>query len=238
MDVFGTALLDYLGGQRDHPIRILRDDDVVDEHSAGLYFAPEPFDFEVPVLADAAGPLLDVGSGAGRHLLWCHAHGVAATGVDISKGAVACAKRRGCASVVLCDVTQDMSPLTGKTFKTITLFGNNVGIGGSFAGAVALLRNLRCVAQPDTRLLLTGLDVTGTDDPAHLAYHAANLRAGRRKGEIRMRLDYRDMIGEWGGWYHPLPSEIEELCGESGWVLDALNDVGQMFFSARLRMAT
>lgn len=80
MDIYGTALLDHHHGLRDRVIKICRDNDFVNEHSASLYFEEHPFEQEAAALEFVTGPVLDIGCGAGRHLLWLQGQGVDAIG--------------------------------------------------------------------------------------------------------------------------------------------------------------
>lgn len=235
MDAFGRALLDYQAGARDQMVRIERDDGFWDAHSPEMYFADQPFEEEASALVGATGPLLDIGAGAGRHLLWAERQGLAATGLDASPGAVVCARARGCSDVVLGDVLRGGLDLQGRSFATATLFGNNIGIGGDWNGTVAMLRAIGAVMAPAGHLLLTSLDVARTDNPTHLAYHARNRAAGKPLGQIKMRVHYKDDSDPWINWFHPQPDELQPLATEAGWEVATLA-VGQSgFYWAGLR---
>jgi SAM-dependent methyltransferase len=106
--------------------------------------APE----EAEVLARAAGPVLDVGCGPGRHVLALQQRGVLALGVDVSAGAVRVARRRGAAAMVGCVFSA--LPLAGR-WRTALLLDGNVGIGGDPS---ALLRRVATVLAPDGRMLV------------------------------------------------------------------------------------
>ncbi|MEL6570703.1 MAG: methyltransferase domain-containing protein [Pseudomonadota bacterium] len=233
MDAFGTALLDYHAGERDHLVRIERDDGFWDEHSPDMYFAREPFPDEAAGLAGAKGPLLDIGCGAGRHLLWAQTQGMVATGIDVSPGAVACAKARGCLEVIAGDMA--IVDLGERRFATATLFGNNIGIGGTWDGTGDLLRAIGRVMQPEGRLILTSLNVTRTDSPQHLAYHAQNRAAGAPLGELTMRIHYKASVDPWIKWFHPQPEELRAIAQEAGWHVADLVEHPNGFYWAGLR---
>ncbi|WP_424972003.1 methyltransferase domain-containing protein [Dinoroseobacter sp. S76] len=232
MDIFGKALLGYYNGQTDTPLKVLRDDGWTDEHSPALYFQEEPFAFEAPALRLIDGPTLDLGCGAGRHLRWLGAHGHAAFGLDSSDGALAVCRAQGLTGVGAFDALSDQSPELPFVPAHITLFGNNIGIGGSFEGSATLLHRLREICAEDGQLLLTGINVRGTDNPRHLAYHARNLDEGRRRGELKLRLSYEGEIGPEFGWFHPEPHEIEELAALSGWTVIRLEPEGGFFWAS------
>ena len=215
-DVFGLALQDHLDGKTAGTISVRRDDGFVDTHDAGLYFAAEPQAHEASVLKAVAGPVLDIGCGAGRHVLWLQAAGVDVAGLDISPGAVQVCRRRGCQRVAQADIMDPEAP-PGAPFRTALLFGNNIGIGGTAGGTVRMLRRLRAVLEDDGRVLVTSLDVERTSTPAHLAYHARNVERGRPKGQVRIRLEYGGLVGPWIDWLHPTPDELTALANDAGW---------------------
>jgi len=121
------------------------------------------------------------------------------------------------------------------TSETITLFGNNVGIGGTCAGSVRLLRKLHTICAQGGRLILTGLDVRKTENPVHLEYHAANLAKGRRRGEITIRLAYDGEADAPFDWFHPEPYEVEEIAAQSGWTITRLEPRGAFFWAVLKR---
>ena len=236
MDLFGDALLDRHAGHLGRMLTIRRDDDHTDTHDPGLYFAETPFAHEVDLLAQARGPVLDVGCGAGRTLLWLQRNGIEATGIDLSPGAVDVSGARGCVDVRHGDIMDDRSPaLAEDVFQTVILFGNNVGIGGTMEGAARLLRRLAQLVRPGGFLLITGLDVTQTDNPSHLAYHRSNLSKGRPRGEIRMRFEYQGKVDNWVPWFHPEPSELKLMAQKTDWSVADMGPTTGPFFSATLR---
>ena len=189
-------------------------------------------------MAHVAGHVLDVGCGAGRHLLWLERRGITATGVDASDQAIKVCQLRECKNVFELDIMSSFEPSMLPQAATITLFGNNVGIGGTFDGACALFRTLGRLAEPEGRVILTGIDIAATENPAHLAYHERNIAAGRRRGEIKMRFEHKGRTGPWIPWYHPEPSEIEEIAASSGWAVITLEILGPGFFWAILKRQT
>jgi len=235
LDIFGTALLNFHNGLIDEPLRIHRDDGLVDCHSPGIYFEKEPFRHELPALKHIEGLVLDVGCGAGRHLLWLEQRGINATGVDVSTGAIETCRLRGCKRVVEFDIMSKFDPNRWERYKTVTLFGNNIGIGGTFDGACKLFRTLGRIVSENGRLIVTGIDIAKTKDPVHLAYHKRNLTAGKRRGEIMMQFEYRGELGPTVAWYHPEPAEVEEIAYLSGWEIGDMSVLDNGFFLAMLQ---
>ena len=61
------------------------------------------------------------------------------------------------------------------------------------------------------------LDVYGTDKPEHLAYHDRNRRRGRMAGEIRLRVRYRELIGDRFDYLMVSQAEMQEIVEGTGW---------------------
>ncbi|HEV2814296.1 MAG TPA: class I SAM-dependent methyltransferase [Solirubrobacteraceae bacterium] len=99
------------------------------------------------LLDRAAGPVLDVGCGPGRHVLALQRRGVLALGVDVSPAAVRLARRRG-APAMEGSVFGGL-PGAGR-WRSALLLDGNIGIGGDPA---ALLRRVASVLRPDGRVL-------------------------------------------------------------------------------------
>ncbi len=82
---------------------------------------------EQDVLADVAGPVIDLGCGPGRLVVSLASRRIPALGVDSSPSAVALARARG-ATVLQRDLFNSL-PGEGR-WATALLFDGNVGIGG------------------------------------------------------------------------------------------------------------
>jgi SAM-dependent methyltransferase len=128
------------------PILRTADGDVV-ELPVSRWAAP-PGPAEEHVLARAAGPVLDIGCGPGRHTHALARAGVVALGIDTSPTAVATARRRGCP--VLRRSVFDRLPHEGGWGSALLIDGN-VGIGGEPTG---LLRRVRALLGAAGRALI------------------------------------------------------------------------------------
>src|SRR4029453_7026496 len=108
-DAFGAALADHAAGVTAGPELILEVDD--GHRTPALppawFFLPDsswsPEEREVLGHAPPAGPVLDLGAGAGRHALWFQSRGHEVTAVDASPGAVEGCRARGVADARLGD---------------------------------------------------------------------------------------------------------------------------------------
>lgn len=152
---------------------------------------------EQALLDRCAGPVLDVGCGAGRHLIELGERGVAAVGVEISTEAVAIATARG-AEVIEASIFEQ--PRAGG-WGTALLLDGNIGIGGD---PVALLRRVATLLAPGGAALV------------ELEPPAAASRAGR------VRLEYSRQVSEWIPWRFVTAAEIEPIAAAAALALREL----------------
>jgi SAM-dependent methyltransferase len=160
----------------------------------------------------AAGPVLDVGCGPGRHLAALARRGVPALGIDPSPAARAAARARGVAAVrgsVFGPV-----PAAGE-WRTALLLDGNLGIGGTPA---RLLRRVAGLLRPGG-VIIVELDQPGT---------------GVRR--VRVRLECGDVCSAPFPWAFVGADAIDGLATRTGLlVADRLAAGGRWF--ARLETA-
>ena len=216
-DAFGYALFNYWKGNHKTPHTLKRDDGRADKESLKHYFEkyPQFSSIEKRALKYARGKILDVGCGAGRHVLYFQNKGFNVLGIDESPLAVKVCKERGCRQVKIMDILKPK--LKAKTFNTIILFGNNLGIGGDLKGTKKLLKILRRLAKKDGILLLSSIDVKATKDKGHINYQKRNLKQGKYIGLLKIRIEYKNLIGDWFDWVMVEPKVLKQLASETGW---------------------
>ncbi len=216
-DVFGQALYSYWEGDKSTPYLIRRDDGYVSKGSLKEYFATWLEPLEESVVQHVKGKILDVGCGAGRHLLYFQNLGMEIMGVDRSPLAIQVCRESGAREAEVMDIFENT--LEPASFDTILLFGHNIGIGGNLEGGKKLLSVLRKLVRPEGVLLMTSSDVTRTRQGRHFEYHQKNTDNGRYPGEIRIRVEYKDLISEWFAWLHVAPEMLKEMAAATGWEL-------------------
>ncbi len=155
-DLFGKALLDYHSGN-------YTEDLITSTNISGEDELPLPYLFraytEMPKLEQKAlqlanGKTLDVGCGSGSHSLYLQNKGLNVKGIDISKGAVEVAKRRGVTDVELKDLLEETSK-----FDTVLVLMNGTGIFQELSKSHQYLTHLKSLLNPNGQILIDSSDI-------------------------------------------------------------------------------
>jgi len=227
-DAFGAALLDALSGEQGTHV-VERDDGFVDAMDAIIYLLePDAWsdawpDHDVAALDLADGRVLDVGAGAGRFSLALQDLGHEPVAIDVSPGAVEVCRRRGVHHTFLGSV-EEFTDTEPPLFDAALLMGNNLSLLGSTEQAGTMLDALRRLLGSGGSVIGACLDPSGTEDPAHLAYHRWNHERGRLRGQLRLRVRYRDLAGAWFDWLLMSPDELAAIATRSRWRLEDVTE--------------
>ena len=182
----------------------------------------------------AKGKVLDIGCGAGRHVLYLQKQGLDVTGIDASFGAVQVCKARGVEKVLQRPLA-DVGKFKPSTFDTIVMLGNNFGLFGSFQGARRLLKKIHRVTSVNARIIAATRNPARTTNPDHLEYQRLNRRRGRMPGQIRFRVRFEGAIGPWMDYLFVSPDEMTAIIHGTGWEIDKLLDTGSANYFAIIR---
>ncbi len=228
-DAFGLLLTDHFAGETCSEF-IERDDGYLfATDNLTAYFAT--FDEWPPrfqrAIGYVRGRVLDVGVGAGRFALYLQEQGHEVVGIDVSPGALEICRRRGVKEVR--QMPFHMVDASLGSFDTVLMMGNNFGLFANPRRAKWMLRRLKRLTGPNARIVAESLDIYGTDKPEHLAYHDRNRRRGRMAGEIRLRVRYREVIGDWFDYLMVSQAEMLAIVEDTGWRVDEFigNNGGQ-----------
>lgn len=218
-DAYGQLLLaQYRDGAPKAEI-IERDDNYIDTGSApGTYFS-EYRDWsalEHRAIERAAGRILDVGCGAGRHALYLQQKGFDVTGIDNSPGAIEVCKQRGLKKAFVRPIAE-IDEFEPNSFDTIIMLGNNFGLFGSPEKAKTILAKMSRITALDAQIIAKTLNPYKTDDAMHLEYHELNRKRGRMPGQIRMRVRFGKAVGEWFDYLFVSPEEMESILADTDW---------------------
>jgi SAM-dependent methyltransferase len=201
-DAWGHALLDYLESRPvEQPELEIDDGTVVPAMDPEWFFRDhddwEPKEQELIDLI-RAGPVLDLGAGAGRAALHLQAKGLDVTAVESSPNAAEVCRRRGVADVRVQDLND---PPSDRRWRTVLLLCGNLGLGGSWAGNRRLLRRLAECCEQGALLIADSVNYEG-------------------RAEIGLRIRYRGLVTPWWRQRNVAAHEIRDLVKETGWAIE------------------
>jgi SAM-dependent methyltransferase len=216
-DAYGRLIYDHYEGKV--AIEIVEREDGYVSVSVGpaMYlstYADWP-DFEQTAMGYVHGRVLDIGCGAGRHLLYLQEKGHEATGIDNSPLAITVCRLRGVQDARLMPVTAVSSRLG--QYDTILMMCNNFGLMANARRARWLLRRFGAVTGENGRIIASSTDIYQTDDPVHLAYQESNRQRGRLPGQIRIRIRHRQYKGAWFDYLLVSQEEMITLLKDTPW---------------------
>ncbi len=236
-DAYGRQLLAQYEGREPTAEIVEREDGYIDTGSdPGAYFSTHR-DWsatERQAIRHAKGRVLDIGCGAGRHALHLQEIGLDVTGIDSSPGAVKVCRLRGLRKVLLRGIA-DIDRFRPASFDTVLMLGNNFGLFGSASGARKYLRKLARITSEEARIIAGTRNPYLTSNPDHLRYQRLNRKRGRMSGQIRLRVRFGKIIGEWFDYLLVSPEEMEGLLAGSDWEIERLIGSGEPTYYAIIR---
>ncbi|GAA4816323.1 class I SAM-dependent methyltransferase [Litoribaculum gwangyangense] len=155
-DLFGKALLDYQNGNYTEDIitsTSISDDDLLPISYLFRSFSEMP-KIEQKALKLSKGQVLDVGCGTGSHSLYLQENRLNVKAIDISKGAIEVAQKRGVMNAEVLNVLEEKSK-----FDTILLLMNGTGIFQEISQVAKYLTHLKSLLKPNGQILLDSSDI-------------------------------------------------------------------------------
>ena len=227
VDAYGQQLWGYFKTGEPESEIIERDDGLISRGQYGgkLYFS-EYKDWqkiEKEAMKNVRGRVLDIGCGAGRHSLYLQGKGLDVTGIDNSPLAIKICRQRGLKKAKVLGI-EEVGKLKPDSFDTVIMMGNNFGLFGSFRLAQTLLKKLHRVTSPDALIIAMTRDPYTTKDPAHVAYHKLNRKRGRMPGQLRIRVRYKSVIGNWFDYLLVSKDELRKILKNTGWGVERFID--------------
>jgi 2-polyprenyl-3-methyl-5-hydroxy-6-metoxy-1,4-benzoquinol methylase len=221
-DLFDFILWDYFTNKSIEPYNIVREDYYVDDSA---FNKPDKYfdsykcftDLEESCLHFAKkGRMLDVGCGAGRHLLYFKRLGFDVFGVDTSRWCVRICRKRGLNNTFQESIFEPKKILKHK-FDTISVFGNNLGIARDLEGLKKLLETLMKIIVADGVVIGREVEYTNTTMKIHKDYQRHQKENGKYAGITTYHYQYTDLIGEWIDWLHVDSKTLIKFAKMTGW---------------------
>ncbi|WP_255195682.1 class I SAM-dependent methyltransferase [Halorarius litoreus] len=166
-DPYGRAIREFAQGEQSEPLWRLDGADREDHPIRAFYFTP--YDGTDPLLESLDGPLLDVGSGVGRHAVVLQER-IEVVATDVSEHLVETAREYGVTDARVVDMFELQETFPRDRFQSALAIGTQLGLAGSLRGVSALLADLACVTTPDARAVVDAYDPARADTAKLLGY--------------------------------------------------------------------
>ena len=147
---------------------------------------------DADLLSRARAPVLDIGCGPGRHVVALTEQGKIAMGIDLTKPAVALARRRG--APVLHRSVFARVPGAGR-WRSALLLDGNIGIGADPVGLLRRVRSLLCAG---------GTTLVELDPPGSTAISSS------------ARLELDGVAGPWFPWTQLSVDDVVAVAASGG----------------------
>ncbi len=194
-DPLGTMILDYLNGHKNVFVDV--ESSTLDMWKMSGHVMFRAFgamnQIERKALSLCRGSILDIGAGSGCHSLYLQGKGRAVTALDISPGCVEVMHKRKIQSVV----HDTFFSIKNKTYQTLLMLMNGLGICGSLDGLNLFLQSAGTILKTGGQILADSTDLS-------ILYGPDIGRAGNEGyyGETRFFMTYKNITGDPFEWLY------------------------------------
>jgi cyclopropane fatty-acyl-phospholipid synthase-like methyltransferase len=226
-DVIGHAIYDHYFKLSPGKLWIHNKFGEPDEMPVEVYFRNE---FDMPELEWEAlrlckGKTLDIGAGAGSHVLFLQQQNLDATAIEMSPLACSVMARRGVKKII----NQNIYDYSGARFDTLLLLMNGIGLTSNIAGLHTFLKHIKTLLNAGGQVLFDSSDV------AYL-YEKKRRETGRYYGEIDFRYEYKRRKTPWFNWLYVDDKTMKDIAEAEGFAMEVLYEDEHSQYLARLKV--
>lgn len=207
-DPLGQAIADYYHKNKPAKLWIHNTYGPKEEMPVSVYF--RKFN-EMPVLEHTAlnhckGKILDIGAGAGSHVLWLQQQDKDITALEISTLSCEVMQER----LVKKIIPQDVFNYSAEKYDTLLLLMNGIGLCGTLDGLRRFLQHAKTLLSPGGQLLFDSSDVAYVYNN-----HFPNLQ--HYYGEIEYQYAYKRKRTGWFKWLYVDRFTLSAIAKEESW---------------------
>lgn len=212
-DILGQAIHDHYHQQQEHQLWINNQYGPREEMPVEAYFREEDDmpDIEWLALNECRGDILDIGAGAGAHVLILQERGFDVTALDISNMASTVMKARGVHKVI----TTNIFEYQDQQYDTLLLLMNGIGLTGTLLQLKIFLKHTKQLLKPGGQLLFDSSDI------AYL-YEGKLPENGPYYGEIQYQYQYNQQKTDWFPWLYIDEQTLTKIAEEMGYNMEVL----------------
>jgi SAM-dependent methyltransferase len=224
-DILGTAISDYYFNRE--PARLWVYDTIGPrvEMEVGIYFrdwAHMPA-LEQIALQECRGRILDIGAGAGSHVLELQRRRKNVTALEISPGAVAVMEARGVRKVIAADIFN----YSEGGYDTLLLLMNGIGLVGDTSGLRRFLAHAGSLLNGGGQLIFDSSDVS-------YLYEDLPFPEDHYFGQITCRYGYKRRKTAPFSWLYIDFETLKGISEGEGWRTELLFEDGHDQYLVRL----
>ncbi|GAA1109865.1 class I SAM-dependent methyltransferase [Nocardiopsis exhalans] len=175
------------------------------------------------------GTALDIGCSTGRHLAILTERGIGARGIDTCPPAVELAYERG-VEAQLADA-HTYTPI--HPVDSVIALGGGLGIAETKDDVPLFLERLASWLAPGGTIITSSVNWKTTAH-AHRAWVDNALAQGRYPGDVRLRLRYKNTVGDWFDWTWIDPDTLRTLAAEARLTVTRTQTFGPAWYAAEL----
>ncbi len=235
-DAFGKAIYDCLKTQNMyiHTINEMDDGYIGVAPRGGLYFSEFEnwFKHEQKAIKYAFGKVLDIGCGAGKHLLYLMKKNFDVTGIDVSPYAIKTCNLRGVKKVYLKSVFQIKE---NDMYNTVLMMGNNFGLVENPAHSIKVFKKIHLLTKKNALIIAQSKNPYETNNKNHIKYQKSNKEKGKMPGQLKIRVRYQSMKNPWFEYLLASPAEMKKLLKNTGFYLIKIYKGRQGTYTAIIR---
>ncbi|MDB5030855.1 methyltransferase domain-containing protein [Mucilaginibacter sp.] len=211
-DILGRALFDHYHTLSKSKLWINNKYGPPEEMPIAAYFREENDmpDIEYMAMEQCRGKVLDIGAGAGSHVLHLQEQGLDITALDISPLCVQLMKDRGVKKTVEADIFN----YNAEKSDTLLFMMNGIGLAGTLQQLKQLLTHLKTLLAKGGQILFDSSDI------AYL--YEGKLPAQGYYGEIQYQYNYKKLKTEWFNWLYIDEHTLQQIAVETGFTMEVL----------------
>ncbi|TXE17920.1 class I SAM-dependent methyltransferase [Psychroflexus gondwanensis] len=226
-DIFGLAVESYYKRQDQTPIIVHAEDFYDDKIPVEYLFRTyeEMPEIEQKAIQLSTGTTLDVGCCAGSHSLELKKRGLDVLPIDISKKCIGICKERGLPEAM----QTDFFILKDKTFDTILLLMNGIGIAQTIKNLPVFFNQIKTLLKPDGQVLLDSSDLI-------FLHENEIMDDSKYYGEITYSTSYKNKTSRPFPWLYLDFELLKDLSEKEGFTCELIYSDDHYGFLAKLKL--